>query len=65
MRSRYGIPAAHLQSRDPRPIPFEVPWIMKEGNGLDAGSRPGSGGYSGGFPRAIGTCPYTIWVIGE
>lgn len=65
MCSRFGAPATHLQSRDPRPTPDEVPWILKERSGIGVGCRPVSGEYSGGFSRALGTFTYTIWVICE
>ena len=64
-RSRSGIPGANLQSRDPRPIPFEVPWILLERNGMPVVNRPGSGGLLIQIPHALGTTDYTVCVICE
>src|SRR5580658_9520689 len=54
--SRSGIPGAYLLSRGSRPIPFVVPWILKERNGLPLVNRPGSGGLF----RRIPPCPWYL-----
>jgi hypothetical protein len=39
--------------------------LIKKRNGMSVGNKPGSGEYSSGFPCALGTSTYTIWVICE
>jgi hypothetical protein len=55
-RARSGIPWEYPQSRGPRPIPFEVPWILEERNGISVENRPGPGV----LMRRIPLCPWYL-----